>query len=92
MSLSKGQFTLGTDHGNVLISYREHDTGNGTLLVDVDDTPLTKAHLLELAEQLTEEESRIQRARGGIKKTTTKLVKPVSQFAKNDMNDLDKDD
>jgi hypothetical protein len=102
MSLARGQFHINTDNGSVLISYREHDTGNGILLVDLDGNPLTAEHLLDIAEQIASQQESLERSRGGNKKATSPSPSPspigkpsaVSKPRKlvnSDLDELDKD-
>ena len=98
MSLAKGQFHLNTDHGSVLISYREHDTGNGALLIDVDGTPLTAEHLIELADKIISEQESLERSRGVVKKaaSASPIGKPSAinkprKLVNSDLDELDKD-
>ena len=98
MSLARGQFHINTDNGSVLISYREHDTGNGILLVDLDGNPLTAEHLLDIAEQIASQQESLERSRGGNKKATrpSPIGKPSAvskprKLVNSDLDELDKD-
>jgi len=58
--LCVGNFQVKADYGNLLVEYREHDSRNGKLLINVDGSPLSSVQLRKIVQFLEKEEEKLR--------------------------------
>ena len=91
-TLSRGRIELRTGYGYANVEYREHDTRNGTLLVELSGSPVNAEQLRVAADLLEKEEADLRKGRAIYQAAASNLlVHPALEYGSEEDVDEDQD-